>query len=159
MDNTEMFHHKNIVAAEYVGFRFEADLFQSVPMIISFCCHGQHWDVPNSENGCCRNRWFQIRSRPFQISTDNHRRWLSWTTLRRFIIRNGCCRNRWFRIRSKPLQMSAGEHSFWLSWTTLRCFTTRKWRNRRFQIRSRPLEISTDCFRFCRRGQHWIVSP
>ena len=36
MDNMEMFHHKKMVAAENVGFRFEADLFKSVPVIISF---------------------------------------------------------------------------------------------------------------------------
>ena len=28
MDNIEMFHDKKIVAAETVGFRFEADFFQ-----------------------------------------------------------------------------------------------------------------------------------
>ena len=33
MDNIETFHHKKIVAAENVGFRFEADFFQWVPMI------------------------------------------------------------------------------------------------------------------------------
>ena len=42
MDNIEMFHTKTIVVAENVGFRFEADLFKSVQMILDFCCHGQH---------------------------------------------------------------------------------------------------------------------
>ena len=36
MDNIEMFHYKKVVAAETVGFRFAADLFKSVPIIISF---------------------------------------------------------------------------------------------------------------------------
>ena len=36
MHNVETFHHKRIVAAETVGFRFEAELFKVVPMIISF---------------------------------------------------------------------------------------------------------------------------
>ena len=141
MHNIVTFHHKNMVAAEHVGIMFKADLFKSVPMIIgfcchaqhwsvslqesgscrnrwffyirtdlfksvpmitSFCCHEQHWDVSTSVNGCCRKRWFQIRSRPLQISTINHRLWLSWTSLRHFRIRNNCCRNRWFHIRSRP---------------------------------------------------------
>ena len=36
MDNIEMFHHNKMVAAETVGFRFVADLFKSVPIIVSF---------------------------------------------------------------------------------------------------------------------------
>ena len=31
-----MFNHKKMVAAESVGFRFAADLFKSVPIIIRF---------------------------------------------------------------------------------------------------------------------------
>ena len=34
MDNTETFHNKSMVVAESVGFRFEADPFKSVPMIL-----------------------------------------------------------------------------------------------------------------------------
>ena len=42
MDNIETLHHKRVVAAETVGFIFEADLFKSVPMILSFGGHEQH---------------------------------------------------------------------------------------------------------------------
>ena len=63
-----------MVAAETVGFRFEADLFKSVPMILSYGCHGQHWDVSSQENGCCRNRWFHSWSRHLQISSNVPRR-------------------------------------------------------------------------------------
>ena len=45
MDNTEAFHNKKIVAVKNVGFRFEADLFKSVQMILDCCCHGKHEDV------------------------------------------------------------------------------------------------------------------
>ena len=37
MNNIETSHHKKIVAAENVGFRFEADLFNSVQLIIDLC--------------------------------------------------------------------------------------------------------------------------
>ena len=36
MDNIEIFHNKKVVAAETVGFRFEADLSKSVPIIICY---------------------------------------------------------------------------------------------------------------------------
>ena len=36
MHNVETFHRKTIVAAEDGGFRFEADFFKAVPMIIVF---------------------------------------------------------------------------------------------------------------------------
>ena len=42
MDNIETFHHKNTVAAETVGFRFEADFFKSVPMFLGVGYHGQY---------------------------------------------------------------------------------------------------------------------
>ena len=41
MNNTESFHNKIMAVAETVRFRFEADLFKSVPMILGFGCHGQ----------------------------------------------------------------------------------------------------------------------
>ena len=41
MDNIETFHHQKMVAAEVVGFGFEADFFKSPPMILGFCCHVQ----------------------------------------------------------------------------------------------------------------------
>ena len=69
MDNIETFHNKNVVAVETVGFRFKADLFKSVLIIVCFWCHWLHWDVSPQENGCCRNRWFHIRS------TSNEFRW------------------------------------------------------------------------------------
>ena len=84
MDNIETLQNKTTVAAEIVGVRFEADLFKSLLMFLGFGCHGQRWDVSQSENGCCRNRSLQVRSRLFQISTDHHRIWLSPTTLRPF---------------------------------------------------------------------------
>ena len=45
MDNTETFHTKKMAVRETIGFRFKADPFESVPMILGFGCHGQHWDV------------------------------------------------------------------------------------------------------------------
>ena len=89
MHRIETFHYKKTVAADIVSFKLEADLFKSVPMFLDFGCHGQHSVVSQWENGCCRNRsrWFHIRSRPLQISTDDPRLWQSWTTLRRFTIR------------------------------------------------------------------------
>ena len=45
MDNIDTFHHKESVAAETVGVSFEADLFESVPMILGFGCYEQNWDV------------------------------------------------------------------------------------------------------------------
>ena len=42
MDNINMFQNKKMVAAENVGFRFEADLFKSVQIILGFASHGQH---------------------------------------------------------------------------------------------------------------------
>ena len=97
---------RKMVVAETVGFWFEADLFKSVLIIIGLACHARHWNVSPEKHGCCRNRWLQIRSRLYQISTDVPKIWLSWTTLRRFTIRNGCCRNGWFQVRSRPLQIS-----------------------------------------------------
>ena len=44
-DNIETFHYKKMVAAETVGFRFESDLFKSVPIIISSGYRGQNWDA------------------------------------------------------------------------------------------------------------------
>ena len=41
MDNIETIHHKKMVAAEKHDFRFEADFFNSEPMILGFGCHGQ----------------------------------------------------------------------------------------------------------------------
>ena len=41
-DNIETFYHKRIVAAEAVGFVFEADVFESAPMFLGWGCHGQH---------------------------------------------------------------------------------------------------------------------
>ena len=84
MDHIETFHNKRAVAAETVGCTFEADLFKTVPMLLRCCCHGQHWDFSQSEDGCCRNGSLQIRSRPLQIRTDHHTLWRQWTTLRRF---------------------------------------------------------------------------
>ena len=43
MDNIETSQNQNMVAAETIGFRFEADLFKSVQIIIVFC-----WDVSHS---------------------------------------------------------------------------------------------------------------
>ena len=45
MDNIEMYHNKKKVAAETVGFKFEADLFKSVQIIIGFGCHEQNRDA------------------------------------------------------------------------------------------------------------------
>ena len=87
MDNMETFLNNKTVVADTVGLRFEAALFKSAPMFLVFGCHGQQWEVSQWDNGCCRNRWFHIRSRPLQISTDDLWFWLSWTTLRRFTIR------------------------------------------------------------------------
>ena len=42
MHNIEASHNKKMVAAEYGGFRFEADFFKPVPMFIGFDGHGQH---------------------------------------------------------------------------------------------------------------------
>ena len=36
MHNIETIHHKKMVVAENVGFIFKADVFKSVPMVISF---------------------------------------------------------------------------------------------------------------------------
>ena len=40
MDSIETFQNQNMVTAQTVGFRFEADLFKSVQIIIGFDCHG-----------------------------------------------------------------------------------------------------------------------
>ena len=77
LDSTETFHNQKMVVAETGGFRFEADLFKSVPMIPGFGRRGQNWDVSQSENGCCRDCWFQIRSRLLRMGTDYHSFWLS----------------------------------------------------------------------------------
>ena len=42
MDNIETFQNQNMVAAETVGFTFEADLVKSVQIFIGFGCHGPH---------------------------------------------------------------------------------------------------------------------
>ena len=95
MDNIETLYNRKMVVAETVCFWFVADLFNSAPMILESGYHGQHWDVSLPENGCCRNRWFQKRRRPFQISTDDPRLCFSFTTSRRFAKR------RW--LLQKPL--------------------------------------------------------
>ena len=70
MDNIETIYNKNMVIAERVCFKFEADLLSSVLMILGFGCRGQPWNVSPYENGFYRNRWFHIRSSPLQISTN-----------------------------------------------------------------------------------------
>ena len=94
MDNIQTFHFKRMVTAETVGFRFEEDFFL-VQIVIGFGCHAQHCDVSPQEHGCCRTRWYHVRSRPLQISTDYHWLLLSCTTLKRFTTR------KWFL--QKPL--------------------------------------------------------
>ena len=42
MDSIETFRIQKMVAAAIAGFRFEADLFKSVPMILGIGWHGQH---------------------------------------------------------------------------------------------------------------------
>ena len=42
MDNNETFQKHKMVVAATVGFRFQADPFKSVPMILGSGCHGQH---------------------------------------------------------------------------------------------------------------------
>ena len=42
MENIETLHHKKTVAADIVGFKLEADLFKSVPVLLGFSFHGQH---------------------------------------------------------------------------------------------------------------------
>ena len=149
MDNIETLHNKIMVVAETVGSIFEADLFKSVPMIRGFGCHGQHWHVSPQENSCCRNRWFQIRSRPFQIRTDYHRFWLSWTTLRRFTIRKWLLWKLFVSDSKQTSWISTDDLRLSLSLATLRVFAIKNGfcRNRWIQIRSRPLQISTDDLR------------
>ena len=36
MDDIETIHHKKMIVAETMGFKFQADLFKSVPMIIGW---------------------------------------------------------------------------------------------------------------------------
>ena len=42
MDSIETPHHKKAVAADIVGFRFEAELFKAAQKFLGFGCHGQH---------------------------------------------------------------------------------------------------------------------
>ena len=42
IDNTETFHNQKKGVAEIVGFRFEENLFKSVPIVIGVGCNGQH---------------------------------------------------------------------------------------------------------------------
>ena len=87
MHNVEKVHRKKIVAAETVGCRLEADLFKSVRIIIGFGYHATHWNVSQQDNGRSRKGCFQIRSRPFQVGTDDRKCLLFWKTLRRFKTR------------------------------------------------------------------------
>ena len=36
METTDTFHNKKMMVAENVGFKFEAGLFKSIPMILGF---------------------------------------------------------------------------------------------------------------------------
>ena len=47
MDHTETFLNKTMVDEETVGFRFEADLFKAVPMIISLSVMDDTETFPN----------------------------------------------------------------------------------------------------------------
>ena len=41
MENIETIHHKKTVAADMVGFKLEADLVKSVPVLLGFSFHGE----------------------------------------------------------------------------------------------------------------------
>ena len=165
MDSTEMFPNQKKVVAETVGFIFEADFFNSVPIImgfgcneqhwdvshtnimaaaqtvgfrfeenfflvliiIGFGCHAQNWDVSPQENGCCRIRRFQVRSRPFQISTDYHGLVLSCTTLKRVTTRKWLLQKPLASDSSRFVQINTDDHKLLLSWTTLRRLKIRRW--------------------------------
>ena len=76
MDNIETCHNKNVVAAETVGSRIEADLFKSVLIIgaVNYIKMFHHQKMIAAEIVGFR---FEAR----QMSSDDHRILLSWTTL------------------------------------------------------------------------------
>ena len=127
MNKIEMFHHERTVVTETVGFRFEEDLFISVQIIIGFGYHAQHWNGSPNINGCCRTLWFQVRSRPFKISTDYHTRLLSCTTLKRFTTRKWLLHKALVSYSKRIFQISTDDHELLFSWTTLRHFIIRIW--------------------------------
>ena len=78
-----------------VGFRFEADLFESVQIIIDFVVVDnietfRHWKM-----GAAESVDFRLEAHHFLICTDAHMLLLSWTTLKPFTIRE--------RLLKKPL--------------------------------------------------------
>ena len=60
MDNSEAFHNKNIVVAENVGFRLEADLFKSAPMILCLAVIDITEMFHNKEQVVANKNRFQI---------------------------------------------------------------------------------------------------
>ena len=100
-----------MVVADTVCFKFEADLFKSVQVFLGFCCHGQRWDVSQSEKGVAETVGFNLeadlfKSIPMIPGFGGHGQHLDFSQ-----SEHGWCRSRWFRIRSKPFQIST-------SWTT-----------------------------------------
>ena len=162
MVNIETFHHKKRVAAETVGFRFEADLFKWVPMILGFGCHRQHRDVSPQENDRCRNGWFQIRSPP-QISTDYYR----------------CCRRgdniemfhhqKMVDAESVDFRFEADTSSnlYRCSWALAVMYNTETFRNEKMVLAETVgFRFDADLFKsvqiiqgFGGHGQHWDLSP
>ena len=111
MGSIETFRHKKMFSAETVGFRFEADLFKSVAMIVGCGSHWQHWDVSPSKNGCGRNRWLAdlFKSAPMIPWFRCHGQ--HWDASP---YESGCCGNRWFQIRSRPLQIGTDDRRFFI---------------------------------------------
>ena len=127
MDNIETFHHKKIVAAEIVGFIFEAYVFKRVSMILGFGCHAQHWDISQQEKMIAaekvgfRFEAYLFESVPIFPGFDGLGQ--HWDVSQ---SENGRCRNSWFQTRSRPIKIRTEYPRLWLSWTTLRRFNVRK---------------------------------
>ena len=128
MDNIETFHHKRMVVSETIGFKLEAHFFNSVPIIIGFGCHAQHWVVSpqekNMQNTLVPGSKQTFKSVQIIIGCGCHAQ--HWNVS---IQEHGCCRNRWFQFRStlcfKSMPMII---SFLFSRTTLRRFKIRIWK-------------------------------
>ena len=60
-----------MVVAETFGFRFEADLFTSVQMILGCGVHGHHRDAPPSKTVAADIVGFKLEADLFKVVEDN----------------------------------------------------------------------------------------
>ena len=146
MHNIETFHNKKTVSAETVGFRFEANLFKSVPMF-------RFWLSWTTLRRFTNRKWLLAETARFTFEADLFK---SGPMILGFGCHgqhwdvspqeNGCCGIRWCQARTRPFQIRTDYHRFLLSCTTLNVWPQENgWcRNRWFQMQSWFVQISTD---------------